>query len=123
MAGGSVGGAGEAQHGIDTQRLAKETHEGFNKINPCEKHPCLARAVYLIAILTLIAGAVLWGVGASHGNPSMLMAGKVLTWVGLAPFVLRIFAAYCIGYRVGCPAIFRAVSAAQHARVPNAMQA
>jgi len=54
--------------------------------NAAEKHPDLKKAVGALALLVLVAGAVLWGIGASRGMPGMLMAGKVLTLVPVGLF-------------------------------------
>lgn len=56
----------------------------------CKEHGANVFGSLLIAIM-IIAGAVLWGLNASQGgDPSMLLAGQVLTGLGLGCLVLRI---------------------------------
>jgi len=54
-----------------------------------------AAVIVSIAALLIILGIIFWAVGASHGNPSMTVAGKVLFGIGFAPLGLLITCCCC----------------------------
>jgi len=55
------------------------SHADLSNLSPTQ----LTSGIITIVAL-IILGAVLWGVGASHGNPAMLMAGKAIALAGAA---------------------------------------
>lgn len=89
-----------APQGGDTQVTAVKYNghtviPAAHKKNFCEKNGCNVFGG-ILGVIMLIAGAVLWGLNAGlGGDPSMLLAGQVLTGLALGGIVIRIIAAGC----------------------------
>src|ERR1700733_14071038 len=49
-----------------------------------------------LTTLMLIVGAILWGLGAQWGNPSMVLAGQILTGIPLASTGLALLLLGCV---------------------------
>ncbi|MBS0624014.1 MAG: hypothetical protein JSS62_05260 [Verrucomicrobia bacterium] len=79
---------------------------GLGGTDTSRHRPTTSKESGSLTVIMLIVGIALWAAGASHGNPSMVLAGKILTGLSLVPLALTV-AAICALPLVCCLVTYR----------------